>query len=225
MNDRHQRFQAWLAAGAEGDPPRDVAVHASVCDTCRRSIAALDRLAAVDFGRAPMPVALALGGKEFAGAARLASVAAAALVGAAILGSGVTQLFGTPRADGPVAQASDTPDQGVLGETATPRANASGAPVSPGESIDSTATASATTQPVGGPTAKPGSPTRPSPTPRATTPGATPAPTVPPTAPPTPTRTVTPSPSPSPTPTPSPSPTPTPSPSPTPTPSPSSTPI
>ena len=217
MNDRHQRFQAWLAAGAEGDPPRDAAVHASVCDTCGRSIAALDRLAVVDFGRAPMPVALALGGKEFAGAARLASVAAAALVGAAILGSGVTQLFGTPRADGPVAQASRTPDQGVLGETATAQASPSGA-LSPGETIDSAATPSATTQPVGGATAKPGRPVWPTATPRPSTPGATPAPTGTPS--PVPTATPVPTDTPSPVPTATPVPTDTPSPVPTPTPTP-----
>ena len=53
--DPHQRFHEWLAAGAEGEPPRDLAIHASVCAGCQESIAALDRLAMVDSGRAAMP--------------------------------------------------------------------------------------------------------------------------------------------------------------------------
>ena len=53
--DPHQRFHEWLAAGAEGEPPRDLAIHASVCAGCQESIAALDRLAMVDSGRATMP--------------------------------------------------------------------------------------------------------------------------------------------------------------------------
>ncbi len=56
MNQAHARFQEWLAAGANGEPLRDLAVHASVCAICQRAIAAFDRLAAIDPGRSGMPV-------------------------------------------------------------------------------------------------------------------------------------------------------------------------
>jgi hypothetical protein len=53
--ESHQRFHEWLAAGAEGEPPRDLAVHASVCAGCQESIAAFDRLAMIDSSRATVP--------------------------------------------------------------------------------------------------------------------------------------------------------------------------
>ena len=55
MDDLHDRFDDWLAAGAEGEPPRDLAVHASGCDACLRSLAAVDSLQAIDIGEAPLP--------------------------------------------------------------------------------------------------------------------------------------------------------------------------
>jgi hypothetical protein len=119
MNEAHRRFHDWLSAGAEGDPPRDLAVHASVCDGCRQSIAAFDRLAEINPGLARMPVKPT--GRErggFATAARLVG-ATAVLFSAAILGVGVSQLIGVERNGGPVAQATATPDQNVLGGTAT----------------------------------------------------------------------------------------------------------
>lgn len=51
----HDRFNDWLAAGAEGEPPRDLAVHASGCDACLRSLAAIDSLQAIDIGAASLP--------------------------------------------------------------------------------------------------------------------------------------------------------------------------
>jgi hypothetical protein len=70
--DAHQRFHEWLTAGAEGEPPRDLAIHASVCAGCHESIAAFDRLAAIDPGRAAMPGGAATG--PATGPAKLAPV-------------------------------------------------------------------------------------------------------------------------------------------------------
>ncbi len=53
--ESHDRFREWLAVGAEGDPPRDLAVHASVCPECQQSMAAFDRLDAIDPGKAAAP--------------------------------------------------------------------------------------------------------------------------------------------------------------------------
>jgi hypothetical protein len=120
MNEAHERFHDWLSAGADGDPPRDVAVHASVCTRCQGSIAAMDLLAIVNPGLASMPA-------EPTGRERSRLVVAGRLVGAtavlfsaAILGVGVSQLVGVSPTNGPVAQASSTPEQSVMGAEATP---------------------------------------------------------------------------------------------------------
>jgi len=55
VTDAHRRFGEWLAAGAADEPPRDAALHASVCADCLVSIAALDALTAIDLGRAALP--------------------------------------------------------------------------------------------------------------------------------------------------------------------------
>lgn len=128
MNEGHQRFQDWLTAGAEGDPPRDLAVHASVCAACQQSIAALDELALVNTGLASMPGTPT--GRERSRlvlAGRLVG-ATAVLFSAALLGVGASQLIGVARPGGEVAQATATPsaDQGVLGQTATPQPSPSG---------------------------------------------------------------------------------------------------
>jgi hypothetical protein len=219
MNEAHQRFHDWLTAGAEGDPPRDVAVHASVCAECRQSIDAFDRLTLVDPGLASVPAEPT--GRErgrLAAAGRLIG-ATAVLFSALILGVGVSQLIGVSRTNAPVAQASSTPDQNVLGETATPQPGPE-VPPTPEEAPSETLT------PLGTPV-----PTQPQP---AVTPipRRTPAPTPIPTAVATPiatpiatpsglpTDSLMPTPSPTPTPTPSPSPSePPPTPSPTPSPS------
>ena len=122
MNEAHQRFHDWLTGGADGDPPRDAAVHASVCAGCHQSIDALDRLALVNTGLAAMPAQPT--GREhgrLAMAGRLIG-ATAVLFSAAILGVGVSQLIGVSHPNGAVARATPTPslDQGVLGATATP---------------------------------------------------------------------------------------------------------
>jgi hypothetical protein len=200
MNEPHQRFHDWLTAGADGEPPRDAAVHASVCAACRQSIAALDLLAIVNTGLAAMPAEPT--GREHG---RLVMVgrlmgATAVLLGAAILGVGVSQLVGVSPGGGPVAQASATPEQSVLAETATPQS----IQPAPGPSA-----AQETLTPVGtpGPTHAPPAVT---PFPRRTaaptpivTPIATPVATPIPTASGTPVESTVPTPTPTPTPTPS----------------------
>jgi len=180
MNEGHQRFQDWLIAGADGDPPRDLAVHASVCAACQRSIAAHDQLGIVNTGAALMPGAPT--GRERSRlllAGRLAG-ATAVLFGATILGVGVSQLVGVSHHDdGPVGQVTSTPspNQGVLGETATPQP-------SPSPSLEATpSVAQETLTPLGTPlpTHAPVA----TPVPRRT-PAPTPQPTAPPTPPPTP---------------------------------------
>lgn len=189
MNEPHQRFHDWLTAGADGEPPRDAAVHASVCGACHQSIAALDLLAIVNTGLAAMPPAPT--GREHG---RLVMVgrllgATAILFSAAILGIGVSQLIGVSQPNGPVAQASPTPEQSVLGATATPipSATAEGSP-------SSEPTAQETLTPLGTPV--------PTQAPPAATPfpRRTPVPTPIATAVPTPSPTETPIPTPVPTP-------------------------
>jgi hypothetical protein len=223
MNEAHKRFQDWLIAGAEGDPPRDVAVHASVCAACQRSIDALDLLAGVNTGLASMP-AEPIGRERgrLAVAGRLAG-ATAVLFSAAILGVGVSQLIGlSQHPNSGVAQASPTPDQNVLGGTAT-------AQPSGDASAGAQVTSRETLTPLGTPI-----PTHPHPmvTPipwlsAAPTPGASTAPSFSPVAStmpsdtPAPTAAPTDTPAPNPTPTPAPTPTDTPAPTPTDTPAPS----
>jgi hypothetical protein len=199
MNEAHRRFHDWLSSGAEGDPPRDLAVHASVCDGCRQSIAAFDRLAGINPGLASMPAEPT--GRErgaFATAGRL-FVATAVLLSAAVLGVGVSQLIGVERNGEGVARATPTPDQNVLGGTATAQPSQGAAPASAGETLTPLGTPNPTTRPRPGATAVPW---HPAPTP---IPTAVPTPSTSATGLPTPTPTDsgTPLPTASPTPTPS----------------------
>jgi hypothetical protein len=181
MNDPHARFAAWLAAGAFGEPPRDLALHASVCPECIRSIAAIDLLGEIDPGRAKMPfwdgVDEEPGGLIRAG--RFAAAAAGVMLLAVVIGIGASQLIVGARASDGVAFTSETPAQGELAGTGTPAASPD--LTSPSASI---ATASATPSevpfgtPVTLPTARP-----------------TPRPTAAPTRTPKPTPTPVPSPS------------------------------
>ena len=128
MNEAHQRFHDWLSTGADGDPPRDVAVHASVCTACQQSIAALDLLAMVNPGLASMPAEPT--GRErsrLVVAGRLLG-ATAVLFGAAILGVGVSQLVGVSPTNGPVAQGGSSPEQSVMGAEATPQGSSEATP-------------------------------------------------------------------------------------------------
>jgi outer membrane biosynthesis protein TonB len=198
MNEAHERFQEWLTAGAEGDPPRDVAVHASVCPVCSQSIAALDLLAVVDPGLAAMP-APPIGAERgrMALAGRLVG-ATAVLFAAAMLGVGVSGLIGVSRTGGPVAQSSRSPEQSVLAGTATPEPTPEPTPSPSQETLSPLATPAPTTRP----------------------PVATPRPYVPPPPTPIPTAVATPVPLPSDTPLPTDTATPVPSETPVPTPTP-----
>ena len=174
MNEAHDRFADWLSAGAEGDPPRDLAVHAWVCAGCRQSLEALDQLAAIDPGRAGPPSSSAIREPGWlARTAPQAGLAAAAVFGAIVLGLGASQLIGLAR--GPVALASPTPNQQVLGGTATPQQSAEGTAPSPDNSGGPDGTESPSARPGSTPRPKPGA----TPAPYAT-PVPTPAPTPPP---------------------------------------------
>ena len=194
MNEAHRRFSEWLTAGPEGDPPRDLAVHASVCVACRRSIAAIDLLALVDPGLAAMPMAPATAQRSgLLRAARLGGAAAGVMLGAVIVGAGVSQLIGQSDVGGPIAVASQTPAQGVLDSTATPRPTVARVTPTPDETL--TPLGTATPRPLPGRGATP--------TPRQSA-SPTPSPTAAPTDTPTPVPTDSPTPSQAPSPTPSP---------------------
>jgi hypothetical protein len=196
MTDPHVRFGTWVAGGARGEPPRDLAVHASVCADCQRMIVAYDRLAAVNPARAaqvPPRRSRDVGG-ALIGAGRVASALAGVVIVAAVVGLGAAQLVDAMRgapANGEVAVATDTPEQQVGAGNATPRPT-------PGFSVTATPEAS-------GPSGSGDAFGTPLPLPElrpADAPGDTAPPTPVPTAVPTPIE--TPSPTPTPTPTPAP---------------------
>jgi hypothetical protein len=228
--DLHDRFDDWLAAGAEGEPPRDLAVHASGCDACLRSIAAVDSLRAIDIGAASLPPlwAVARASRDSLARLRYAVGAVAVVLLAMSIAIGASGLLR------PTEVGSDpgvhSPAEGVLAgvpsaqatsqqRSAKPSASASESPApSAAPTVEPTAIAFATAAPLQVLPHSTPSPQPPTPQPTAA-PTRTPAPTLAPTAPPTAPPTVTPSPTPSASPSiVVPTPTPTPSPEPTPTP-------
>lgn len=236
MSDPHDRFAAWVADGAAGDLPRDVALHAAGCDECLAVAGALDALAAVNLDAVELPPMLAVparGASPLATIARRSAGAAAlgllALVVAA-LGSG-WPLDQSPSTGDAAALEPSARAEGVLGGAAGPSPSEDDATPSPTGSPDATPTA--TNDPAATSAAAPVQPaptTRQIPTAGPTVPAATPPPSATPTpvpSPSTPAPTATPRPTTTPTPTPTPTPaTPTPlptasaTPSPTPTPTP-----
>ena len=214
--DPHERFAEWLAAGAEGDPPRDAALHASMCDECMRAVAAFDSLQAIDPGAAPLPPLRALASDRPTpfGAARIAVGAFAVILLAASVSIGATGLLrqtqsaadASPTQGGDVLAGAPSPRSTQRLPSPTPTASARARlSASPSASEETAAPPNATFAPTQAP--PPGTQVPPPP--------ATPEPTAPPsaTAPPSPTP-----PPPTPSPTEAPTPTPTPSPEPTPTP-------
>ena len=218
--DLHARFGEWLLAGTAVDPPRDVAVHASVCPGCGEAMAAFDGLAAVDPGRATLPpsrfVATAGRGRQ-ARALRIGGAVAGVTLALALTAVGLSQLA----VPGNTGAVNETPAQGVLGGTGQPSPTGpiasgfeggvtSGSPT-PGPGPSYSAVPTAISQPSG-----PAATQRPaSPSPKATgTPGSTLRPTPGSTPSPVPTVVSTPTPSPTPMPTPTPSPTAIPTPTP-----------
>ncbi len=202
MTDPHRTFAAWLAGGAPGEPPRDAALHASVCDECLGWLAALDALWAVDVGSASPPAsrtAAAAAVRRITVSPRLAALTAAGTLGAVLLGvSGSLLLAGRPPVT-PLRGAGD-----VLGGTGTPAATRSPLVASPDARATPRESGVATSP---RPSAKPARTARPTFAPRPTL--------TPPTARPTPRPTPTPSPAFSVGPTPTITPTSTPFPSPT----------
>jgi hypothetical protein len=245
MMDQHDRFAAWLADGAVGSPPRDLALHASGCSECLRLATALDDLGSIDAGALTVPVAAELfvpeGDRGAMIAGRAGLVAVIGLLGLfAILAIGT--LFN--RDYGPFFSGGPDPSiaEGVLGDGGPPRvgstasAAASGAPSATTAPSSSGIGGSASdpppngSAPVGGffgspaPSGFGGTPpeSTPGPTPGTVVPPAgTPRPSVPPvvsTPRPTPAPTSVPTVPPTPAVTPPPTPAPTPTPTPTPTP-------
>lgn len=220
MTDLHAQLAAWLADGALGDPPREIAVHASVCEQCAASLGAFDALALIDVGAAGSPPPLSARSRLRMGMAwaRVGTAVTATVLVGLLVGFGITQLVrnGEP-AGGPPGEPEGTELAGLF----TPSEEAAQSPQSSGDATPSAApSANGPETPLPGapapqpPPLPPGA-TPPPPTPR---PSATVAPTATPGATPQPTAGPTPSPEPSPTPTPEPTPTPAPTPVPTPTP-------
>ncbi len=121
MSDLHDRLAAWLGAGALGEPARDVALHASACQTCLGRIAALDALADIDLGVAPIPPTAS--GQAVSSAilvrALIGTTAVAVLTVGIVAGSGL--MPPSVPADGATAStAPPTPGGGVLAGEGAP---------------------------------------------------------------------------------------------------------
>jgi hypothetical protein len=213
-DDPHSQFLAWLLDGAEGEPRRDLAVHAVLCAECRRWVAAHDALSAIAPGHAPLPPSAAFvpSRGSWRRTGRVVATAGSVIVvgGAAALSVGLLL---------PGAFAGREQAQNVLGTEGSPEPPPHPPAVVTGSiaSVPSP-TVTATPSPTATPTLVPVAPTLravSTPTPHVTPPHSA-APTATPTSSPTatpvatasPTEVVTPSPSPTPTPTPSPTPSP-----------------
>ena len=200
MSDRHDRFIAWLLDGADDEPTRDVALHATGCDECMRAIAALDSLAAIDVGAALPPPVRVAGTPSVAGLrpARLVVgvVAVLVLAGSAVVGA--SALF--PDSSGSAVGSSPATAEGVLAGVptstdVTPEPSEDEATPTPSDSASptpsATAVASESSVPAAAPTfaprtLSPGAPPPPPPPPRTAAPTVRP-PTPPPPTPPPPT--------------------------------------
>ena len=144
MSDPHGRFVAWLLDGASGDPPRDLAVHASLCASCMQLVAAHDALARIDVGRAPLPPwrppAIRRALVRQAGRFAAATASMVLLGGAVILGA--SQILAGRAGNGQERAG------GVLAASGSPEASASsGLPGSPSASGSATPSASPSASP------------------------------------------------------------------------------
>lgn len=140
MSDAHRRFTAWLVAGAPGEPPRDAALHASVCAECTAGVAALDARATIDPGRALLPPSIRAPQQRAMPLLRTPALAATAVLVIA-LGIGASVASGPTR--------GEQPGGAVLGATGTPAATRQAAapttrPPSPRSATTSPAASSTT---------------------------------------------------------------------------------
>lgn len=235
MTDLHTQLAAWLADGALGDPPREIAVHASVCEQCAASLGAFDALALIDVGAAGSPPPLGARSRLRVGTAwaRVGTALTATVLAGLVVGFGIAQLVGSGE---PASGQPGEPEGTELAGLFAPSNEAAQSDAAPGDATPGEApTATALPTPLPGATPGPQAPPVPGATPRpsataaptpapTSAPTATPAPTSGPTATPAPTPEPTPAPTPEPTPEPTPTPTPAPTPEPTLTPAPTSTP-
>jgi hypothetical protein len=199
--DPHRRFAAWLETSTDEGPPRDLAVHATVCVGCQQRIAAIDMLTAIDPALAGIPEWRALPTSGWLRATGRSAVVVGGVAALMALGIGSWRLIQASNLL--LGPAVESPTQAVLGGTGLPAATASPSAL-PTErpSVDdaSPSEAGATSQPSGvtpsstisQPTPPPAQPTarptnRPAATPRPLiTPSPTPPATVAPTSTPTP---------------------------------------
>jgi hypothetical protein len=213
MTDLHAQLEAWLVDGAIGDPPREIAVHATLCESCTARLGAFDALALIDVGAAGSPPPLAAPTRLRVGVARArrATAVAGTVLAGILVVLGVSQLVGSVErpAGGPegtqLAGLSTASDH--AGPASSQRELSSidpGAPETPTPSVPATAQPGFTPGPL--PPPPPGPTPPPPPTPPATS---APNPTLEPTPTPTDSPTPTPTDSLAPTPTDSLAPTPT----------------
>ena len=225
MTDTHAQLEAWLVDGAMGDPPREIAVHATLCEACTARLGAFDALALIDVAAAGSPPPLAVPSRLRIGVAwaRLATVVVGTVVAGILVVFGVSQLVGL---GGPAGGPAGGPEGTELAGLSNPSGGvpAQSRQESGGDSTPAEApTPSGFETPVAGVTPGPLPSVPPGATPRPPQPTPPPPPSFDPTAaPPTPEPIPTPTPSPTPTlePSPTPDPTPTPTPETTPDPSP-----
>lgn len=131
--DLHDAFRRWLISGHGAALPRDVAVHASACPSCRLAAGAFDALSAVDAAAAPEPQVLepAHERRHRQLPAWMVPAGASAVLGcltvAAIVLSGPLDTSRSLAATGasPTATATPatTPGGGVLGSQRSPAAS------------------------------------------------------------------------------------------------------
>jgi hypothetical protein len=138
---------AWLVEAVPGDPPRDLAVHASTCAECMSRATALDALRSIDVGVADVPPVLThrpaspstiIIARRWA--AGLASAAVIVLAIAALTNPFNIGSVGGFRIGG---EASPTPNEGVLADAFGPPGDGAATGASP--------SASATDDPTGSP--------------------------------------------------------------------------
>lgn len=205
--DLHDRFEDWLTDGADGEPPRDLALHASTCDGCMRAVAVVESLQAIQVGAAELPPLRVGGGRPRPfRVARMAVGALAVILLAVSIAIGASGMLSpAPSADAPAASTAER----VLAGGPTARATDRSPTPTPSASATPTPSPSATPTALPEPTAAPAQPPAPrTPAPQPPPPTEAPPPPAPTAAPPPPPPTAPPA-TPSPsiaTPTPSPTP-------------------